>query len=285
MTTSATSGWVSLFDGRSLDGWFAAPRTYGTVWPGGPRVLDSYGVRGDYNERAAEHPAVWTVEDGAIVGRQDPDAPGWGGYLVSERAYGSFELVLEARPDWPADTGVMIRRRRDSWEGFQVLVDHRPSGGIGGFFGNGLASFSAVPFAIDAVLDASGQPTGLRADDPATSVEPVTQDKIDRLAYAAGVEEFLAAWRWSDWNELRIRCVGGALPRITTFVNDVRIAELDTATIDSPNYDPAAVAAALGPRGHIALEVHDNDDRFGDSRWGRGAACRWRGIRIRELDS
>ena len=34
-------------------------------------------------------------------------------------------------PDWPADTGVMIRRRPDSWAGFQVLVDHRKSGSIG----------------------------------------------------------------------------------------------------------------------------------------------------------
>ncbi|GAB3416347.1 3-keto-disaccharide hydrolase [Flindersiella endophytica] len=277
------SEWISLFDGESLDGWFAAPRTYGTVWPGGPRVLDAYGVRDDYNERAAEHPAVWSVEDGTIVGRQDPDAPGWGGYLVSERAYGDFELVLEARPDWPADTGVMIHRRRDGWEGFQVLLDHRPSGGIGGFFGNGLASFSAVPFAVDAIIGEDGRPAGLRADDPATSVEPVTQEKIDRLDYAAGVEEFLAAWRWADWNELRIHCAGGALPRITTWVNDVKIAELDTSRIDSPDYDPDAVAAALGPEGHIALEVHDNDQRFGESRWGRGAACRWRGIRIREL--
>jgi hypothetical protein len=71
----------------------------------------------------------------------------------------------------------MIRRQRDSWEGFQVLVDHRPSGGIGGFFGNGLASFSAVPFAVDVVYDDDGRPVGLVADDLTTSVEPVTEEK------------------------------------------------------------------------------------------------------------
>ena len=85
-----------------------------------------------------KHPAHWFVEDGVLVGEQDAPGSGYGGYLVSDQAFGDFELVLEMRPDWPADTGVMIRRRRDSWEGFQVLVDHRPSGGIGGFFGNGL---------------------------------------------------------------------------------------------------------------------------------------------------
>jgi hypothetical protein len=50
-----------------------------------------------------------------------------------------------------------------------------------------------------------------------------------------------------------------------------------------PNYDPDAVLGVLGPQGHLALEVHDNDPMFGDSRWGPGARCRWRNIRIKPL--
>jgi hypothetical protein len=233
-------------------------------------------------EDPEKHPAVWRVEDGYIVGEQGEPGSGYGGYLVSDDTFADFELIVEARPDWPADTGVMIRRRRDSWEGFQVLLDHRESGGIGGFFGNGLASFSAVPFAVASVKDAEGRVVGLAADDPATSLEPVTREKIDRLRYAADVDDFLEVWRWDDWNELRIRCVG-ALPVITTWVNGLKIAELDTATLDSPDYDPAAVLRCLGDRGHIAFEVHDNDAMFGETRWGAGAQCRWRGIRIKDL--
>jgi len=44
----------------------------------------------------------------------------------------------------------MVRRLRDSWEGLQVLIDHRQSGSIGGFYGNGIGGFHAVPFALDA---------------------------------------------------------------------------------------------------------------------------------------
>lgn len=274
-------GTVSLFDGHTLTGWRSVPRVYGDLHPGGPSVASTFAARGITPPVDPErHPAAWTVEDGAIVGRQG--TPGYGGYLITEEAFGDVELTLEARPDWPADTGIMLRRRPDSWEGFQVLLDHRPSGGIGGFFGNGLASFSAVPFAVDAVLDADGRPVGLREDDPATSVEPVTAEKRARLSYAATAQEFLDVWRWGDWNQLRMRCVG-ELPVITTWVNGVKIAELDTATLDSPDYDPEAVLATLGPRGHIALEVHDNDEVFGEARWGRGAACRWRNITLREL--
>ncbi len=281
--THDDAGFVPLFDGTTLAGWRAVPRVYGTEYPGGPALLDRFADLGLTPPVEPEkHPAHWFVEDGVLVGEQDSPGSGYGGYLVTEKAYGDFELALEMRPDWPADTGVMLRRRPDTWEGFQVLVDHRPSGGIGGFFGNGLASFSAVPFAVDVARDASGQPTGLIADDPATSVEPVTEEKRARLAYAADVDDFLKAWRWDDWNELRIRCVG-ALPVITTWINGVKIAELDTATLDSPNFNPADVLDVLGERGHIALEVHDNDDMFGEARWGKGAQCRWRNIRIKEL--
>jgi hypothetical protein len=276
---------ISLFDGNSLDGWFAAPRVYGTTYPGGPSVLDVLtGLPTDYNSRAAAHPAAWTVEDGAIVGRQPSDAPGWGGYLVSERTFGSFELELEMNPDWPADTGVMIRRLRDSWEGLQVLVDHRRSGSIGGFYGNGIGGFHGVPFALTARTDAAGKPIGLVEEDPVDTLEPITLPKREMLTRAGDADAFLAQWRWGEWNALRIRCEGTP-PRVTTWVNGVLVAEIDTAGIRWPGYDPSDVWQLLGERGHIAFEVHDNDPLMGEDRWARGAACRWRNITVTELEA
>ncbi len=272
----------SLFDGKTLAGWHAEPRVYGTIYPGGPDVSTLLqGMDMTVPVAPELHPAAWHVEDHAIVGSQA--TPTYGGYLVSDETFGDFELVLEARPDWPADTGIMLRRKANDWTGFQVLVDHRESGGIGGFFGNGLASFSAVPFAVRGVWDEAGRIVGIEADEFETSLEPVTPDKIDRLTYAASVEDFLAIWKWDDWNEFRIRCVG-ELPVITTWINGLKIAELDTASIDVENYDPAAVREFLGTRGHLALEVHDNDSRFGKDRWGPGARCRWRNIRIKAFN-
>jgi Domain of Unknown Function (DUF1080) len=280
--TFAEAGFQSLFDGESLAGWHPEPRVYGALYPGGPSLDTLIAERGwTVPENPATHPAAWHVEDRVLIGQQAK--PTYGGYLVSDEMFGDFELVLEARPDWPADTGIMLRRKSNDWTGFQVLLDHRESGGIGGFFGNGLASFSAVPFAIRAKRDAGGTIVGIEADDPATSLEPVTPDKIERLAYAGSVEDFLEVWNWADWNEIRIRCVG-ALPVITTWVNGLKVAEIDTATIAVESYDPAAVLDFLGPRGHIALEVHDNDGMFGEARWGKGAQCRWRNIRIKTLD-
>jgi hypothetical protein len=111
-------GFVPLFNGTSLAGWRTAPRIYGSLYPGGPSVLEVFEQDGrELPLDPKKHPARWFVEDGVLVGEQDSPGSGYGGYLVSEQAYGDFELVLEMRPDWPADTGVMLRRRPDSWEG------------------------------------------------------------------------------------------------------------------------------------------------------------------------
>ncbi|WP_367038397.1 DUF1080 domain-containing protein [Streptomyces sp. Je 1-332] len=272
----------SLFDGETLDGWYAVPRSYGTQWPGGPHVLDDDNFPPDYQVHADAHPAKWSVEKGELVGRQDPPGSGYGGYLVSEESFGDFELVLEAKPDWPADSGILIRRRPHSWEGLQVLLDHRASGSIGGYYGNGIGAFHAVPFALNAQPGPQCNPVGLREDDPATSLEPFTPDKRAMLTRACDVGDFLAAWRWNDWNEFRIRCVGG-MPLVTTWINGLLVAEIDLETLEAPHYDAETVRALLGSRGHIALEVHDTDKRMGPARWGADSACRWRNLRIKQL--
>ena len=167
---------------------------------------------------------MWTVEDGAIVGRQDAPGSGWGGYLVSEETYGDFELIVEANPDWPADTGIYLRKQPHTFHGIQVLVDHRKSGSIAGFYGNGIGGFHAVPSAIDARYDANGDAIGLGPDDPTTTLERFRDAKRDMLSAAASLDEFLAVWRWRDWNELRVRIVGRK-PVVTTWVNGLKVAD------------------------------------------------------------
>lgn len=283
MTDTNAGEWRSLFDGTSLSGWHAQPRIYGTSYPGGPSVIEFFTERGwPIPVEPENNPALWSVENGEIVGRQSAPGSGYGGYLVTDEKFGDFELELEARPDWPADTGIIVRRRLDDWTGFQILLDHRDHGGIGGFFGNGLGTFHILPFAIRGKKDADGNVVGLEPDDPETSFEPVTPEKLAQLTRHCTVEEFLDVWRWDDWNTMRIR-VKGALPLITVWINDLLVAEIDAAKLKWRNYDPAAVQDYLGTSGHIALEVHDTDHMMGEGRWGRDSRCRWRNIRIREL--
>lgn len=270
---------VELFDGSTLSGWHAVPRLPVAPWPGGPEPDPT---TPEYRAAAATS-GSWSVQDGAIVATQDPPGCGYGGYLVTDERYADFRLTLEVRPDWPADTGVLLRASDLGCQGFQLLVDHRRSGGIGGFYGNGIGGFHALAYGLDVERDAAGQPVGLIEDDPATTLEPVTDAKRALLRQAAPASEFLAAWRWGDWNEISVTCVG-RYPVLTTWVNGVQVYELDTGTIRHPDYDRDAVAALLGRDGRIALEVHDNDRGMGPDRWAPEAVVRWRSIRLEHIE-
>ncbi len=70
---TAQSGWRTLFDGSSLDGWEAI---------------------GDAN---------WVLSDGAV------QADDGSGFLVSEASYGDFELTVEFWVDPPSNSGIFIR--------------------------------------------------------------------------------------------------------------------------------------------------------------------------------
>ena len=101
-------GFDLIFDGETLDGW---KRHEG---------LPGHGVAGK-----------WTVDDGAIVGMQDP--PGKGGFLTTSQKYKDFELRLETKIDWPFDSGIFLRVGPHG-KSHQVTLDYRPSGEIGGIY-------------------------------------------------------------------------------------------------------------------------------------------------------
>ena len=273
-------GFRSLFDGRTLAGWHALPRAQAAK-------QEKTGAATDPNSpfaKALRSRGRWTVQDGILVGEQDPPASGLGGYLVSDDAFGDFELLIDAKPDWAVDTGVLVRTTPPGNVGIQVLIDHRRSGGIGGFYGNGLAGFHAMPYQFSAIMDKDGRPIGLQQEDPTTTIESGSAAKRRLLSYAAPAEEFLKAWKFGDWNTFKIRSVG-ELPRLTTWINGTKICEVDTATITWPKFDAQEMLAQIGRRGHLSLEVHSNgpNDLLGKDRWAPGAVCRWRNIFIREL--
>jgi len=207
-------GFRPLFDGVSLKGWKRQPRSL-----------------------AQPSLGIWEVKDGVITGGQDPPGSGVGSYLVTEETFRDFELKIEARPDWPADTGVLVRTNAQGNLGFQILIDHRPRGGIGGYYGNGIGAFHAWGYGFTAETDGKGKVTRLIPEKP---WEPNATNHPVALDYAAPVEDFLRAWKPGDWNEFRIRSVG-ELPHLTTWINGVKTAELDTAQMKAPGWDPAVV--------------------------------------------
>src|SRR5260370_22736430 len=78
-------GFRPLFDGVSLRGWKRQPRSL-----------------------AEPSLGRWTVEDGVIVGGQDPPGSGVGSYLDTEETFGNFKLHIGTLPDSPTSTVVLV---------------------------------------------------------------------------------------------------------------------------------------------------------------------------------
>ncbi len=279
-----TAGFDPLFDGRSLAGWHTAPRigVPKTAAEGlAPAKTAPKGKIATAQELARGR---WEVHDGIITGGQDEkrlvhreDGADWGlgSWLMSDKNYGDFELLVDARPDWPCDTGIYVRST-NLGQGFQILLDHRgdDSAGIGGSIGflylRGIGGLRVCPHNYRWTVGADGRPTDVK-------LIPGS-DGVTQMEFAATNEDFRKAWRMNDWNRFRIRVVG-ALPRITVWINDVKICECDTAAIHHPDYNPADVQKLLGGEGRIGFEVHDGPPW----RWGVGKVSRWRNIFVKEL--
>ena len=129
---------ASALDGGTLrldtfNGWKAFARIPVPTYPGAPF---KWQLKGKALETAKKNTGRWIIVDGAIVGGQEPVGSGKGAYLVSEEKFGDFELIMDMKPDWKTDSGFLVRTLPGGSPGMQILVDHRPQGGIGGFYGN-----------------------------------------------------------------------------------------------------------------------------------------------------
>jgi hypothetical protein len=164
----AADEWAELFDGATLDGWVQQ--------------------NGSATYRAA---------DGAIVGQTSEGSPN--SFLVTEQAYGDFELEFEVRIDDALNSGVQIRsrtRERATGEGpdqqaGRVLgpqVEIEASPGLAGYI--------------------YGEAMGRGWLTPAARLVPH------------------AHFRNGAWNHYRIVADG---PRIRTWINDEPIADLTDA--------------------------------------------------------
>lgn len=179
--------------------------------------------------------ATYAVEDGAIVGTTVKNTGN--SFLCTQREYGDFILELEVKADPTLNSGIQVRSHCFDHEttydhgaeqikipagrvhGYQVEVDNRPERRwSGGIYDEGRRAW-LFPLATNS-------PAG-------------------------------QAFKFGEWNQYRIRCVGGL---IQTWINGVAAADLiDTTTL----------------RGFIGLQVHATDQA--------GLQVRFRNLRLRDL--
>ncbi len=179
------TGFVPIFDGKTLKGWHASART------------------GHSRASGNKSGGRWVVEDGAIVGSQD--IKGNGGILITDAPYGDFEIALEMRNDFGPDSGLFLRSTEDG-KAYQAMIDYHPKGNLMGIFGEGLGGKPNVRnfTFLEKVTEIK--------EDPAPVKLPVSPEKWPEF------------WKHGEWNELRARIVGNP-PHITTWIKGVKFME------------------------------------------------------------
>ena len=186
----ADDAWVTLFDGKSTAGW---------VQRGGK--------------------AVYTVEDGALVGRTVLGEPN--SFLCPPKEYADFVLEFEVWVDPKVNSGVQVRSasrpdyRNGVVHGYQIEIDPSERAWSGGIYDEQRRGWLQNP-----------------KDDPAA-----------RKAFKAG-----------EWNRYRVEAAGD---RLRTWVNDVPVVR--PRRRDDPlrlRRLPGPPGQGSGPRGQVAQHPH-----------------------------
>lgn len=185
--TSGDDGFVSVFDGKTLQGWHVSAGT------GHSRASDN------------QSGGRWVIQDGAIIGSQD--IPGNGGIVITDEQFGDFEVVLEMNNDFGPDSGLFLRSTEEG-HAYQAMVDYHEGGNLMGVYGEGLGGNPSV-----ANFHFLETPDRIEVD----------EDSPVPLGVLPG--SWGMFWRHGQWNELRARIVGGRTPTITTWINGVKIME------------------------------------------------------------
>ena len=239
------SKWISLFDGKSLSGWHKNRQKIG------------HGTGG-----------TWRVEDGAITGEQDPPGSGNGGILLTDKKFGDFELLIDMKPDWGVCSGLFLRGN-DKGQCFQMMVDYHDAGSVGHLYGEGTTGFNTRTFDINGKYDDVKNLIGI------TTANHKSASDVG-LIHSCTAKEWIEVWKLNDWNTAKVR-VEGKYPKITTWINGLKVCEFDGATAATAQYDKEGIFEKLGAEGSIAVQVH------GGKGWPSGATCRWKNIKVRPL--
>lgn len=221
-------GFVSIFDGQSLQGWHISAQS--------PHSRASGNKTG----------GRWVVENGVITGSQD--IAGNGGLLLTDEAFGDFEVALEMKNDFGPDSGLFLRSTEDG-NAFQARIDYHKGGNLMGLYGEGK-------------LGARPNLRNFLFLDRVTDIRELTMPSAPSLPVRP--EAWARFWRHGEWNELRARITGNP-PSITTWINDVKFAEWR---------DPEGVRHP--EKGSIGLQVHGGGDSTREF-------VRYRHVRVKRL--
>jgi hypothetical protein len=182
-------GYVSIFNGKSLDGWHVSAKS------------------GHSGKSGKKSGGKWVVTDGYITGTQDE--PGNGGLIITDKKYKNFEVVLEMKNDFGLDSGLFLRSTEDG-KAYQAMIDYYEGGNLMGVYGEGIGAFHYRNYSF------LGSPDKITADIKGKDKGPT--------ALPVSPEKWAKFWKHGEWNELKARIEGNP-PKVTTWIKGTKFME------------------------------------------------------------
>jgi len=252
-------GFMSLFDGTSLKGWWESCKSSHS---GADRILGG----------------TWLADPTlhAIFSAQNPN--GAGGLLVTNKKnFGNYEIIMDIWPDFNNDGGVFNRTTEDG-KAYQATIDYILGSSIGGSFSEGISAAGGKTWNSDPFKFGANESS---VSDGNTNWKTFTAAKNPTSfgCSAAGCvpADWTKIWDINGWNQFRVKFYGGltaaSKSRLETFIRDLKAPNKTWVPImDESN-------AVVLPASYIALQIHGGTDRW------KGAAGSWyRNIKWRPLD-
>jgi hypothetical protein len=256
IATRLDSGFVSLFNGKDLTGWWenCTPHTTDKVTGG-----------------------VWIVDpsQGILFSREE--GPN-GDILVTNQTYDNYEIVMDLWPTFGNDGGIFNRVTK-SGKNWQTTIDYIGGSGVGGCFNEGSWAPTDInhdPFRFNGTGPAN--PT-VPADDGTWTDWTDFTSKQNPTSFGCSAggcvsADFVKVWDVAGWNQIRVKFYDGLEPGRSV------IMESWIRKLGSTNWVPVYKNSKpiVTPKGPVALQIH------GGGRWKAGTYNLYRNIKIRPLN-
>ncbi|MEO7424040.1 MAG: family 16 glycoside hydrolase [Fibrobacteria bacterium] len=245
-----SEGFVSIFNGTDLTGWWedcqthTINKTVGGIW-----IVDP-----------SQH-ILYSKENGAD-----------GDILVTNKKYDNYEIILDVWPTYGNDGGV-FNRVTPSGSCWQSTIDYISGSSVGG-------SYNEKSWRSGTVNDDPYLFVGSTAANPTISTWTTFTKDLNPTSFGCSAggcvtSDFEKTWDVNGWNQFRVKFYNGlTVGSSVTMENFFR-------KVGAPNWVPTykKSEAIVTPANGIALQIH------GAGRWKAGTYNLYRNIKVRPLNA
>jgi hypothetical protein len=247
--TPLDSGFVSLFNGTDLTGWWENCNVHTT---------DK--VKG----------GVWIVDPSSKILYSREEGQN-GDILVTNESFDNYELVMDLWPTFGNDGGI-FNRVTTSGKCWQTTVDYIQGSGVAGSFNE--ADWMPGVNLNDDPFRFNGGPANPTITTWTTFTKDLNPTGFGCSSGGCTASDFEKVWDVNGWNQIRVKFYDGLTAgrevRMKTWIRKLG------AENWVPVYDQHK--AVVTPAAPVALQIH------GGGRWKAGSYNLYRNIKIRKLN-